>query len=146
MSIELENEIIASVRDAEHRDSLSSDDAMTIWRNILSLYRLRLHEDYLIEINSLLPRLSSIVENAHPNFGRRVSSVINGLVKSEIHQRELFSTIYPEMGIDYLRPATESEKELITILGEIESEEDVPPGVQDKVLVFLNTKSHEVSN
>lgn len=139
MSIELSKEIQKSIKEAEVSGNLSKDTASRIWRNIASIYRLRLHEGYLIEITDVVLNLASIVEDKYPVFGQHLRVTLEELMESEDQQRELFSTVYSQMGIDHTEPATEAEIALINKLQEFNSTGEMPEKVRQKALEFLSS-------
>lgn len=124
MSIEIVRMIDDSVNSVSPHEGLTSEEAIGVWKNTLALYRLRFHQEYLIVISTILPTIVTHIEKLYPHLGSSISKVVNDVALSEIEQVELLSEVFPQLGISYLDPASEGERELIDMINDPTSNDE----------------------
>ena len=118
MNSELKQIIDDISREILDSEAFSEEEVGLLWKNLLGLYRLRLHEGYLIKMDRIFLEVTNTLESECPVCGGRLSKFVEKVVKSEQSQGELLNEIYPELGIDFRMPITNREKELVLLIEE----------------------------
>ena len=118
MNTELKQKINDISRDMLEVEVLHEEEVSVLWKNMLGLYRLRLHEGYLIKMDRIFGEVANALESEYPLCGGRLLEVVEKVVMLEQSQNELLNEIYPELGIDFRMSVTSREKELVLLIEE----------------------------
>ena len=140
MAKEIKAQIEHTLDAARQSDGLSSDTAYQIWKRVAEMYRLRFQEGYLVRIIPVLLTIGGIVADRYPLFGEQLQDTLKMVFNDERHEKDLLGDLYPSMGIDFTKPSTDEEKNLIHDLSSYNSIRDIPENTKQEVLDFLEEK------